>query len=153
MRKSIAVLCLLFLMNNLKAQKNSDSLQLATTFKELISICKNVDLTDPNVTKLGTFYKAAPYIIYRGKNKKREWKDLADYSNEEEKKEVDAICNRINNTVNQDTSYKIVQYLTKLEYEGKWHVLIVSYMRKGIEKHTAFAFLKIGKKFGLGDID
>ncbi len=32
------------------------------------------------------FYKAAPYIIYRGSDKKRAWKDFANYSIGEEKK-------------------------------------------------------------------
>jgi hypothetical protein len=137
----------------LKAQKASDSVKLVKTFTELITICKTVDLKDPKVVKYGTFYQAAPYIIYRGKNNRRQWKDFVDYTNEEEKKEVDNICQKINNTVNQDSSYKILQYLTKRESEGMWHVLIVSYMKNGVVKHTAYAFLKVKGEFGLGDID
>jgi hypothetical protein len=30
---------------------------------------------------------------------------------------------------------------------------MVTYKRKAVEKTTAYAFLKIGNKFGLGDID
>ena len=30
---------------------------------------------------------------------------------------------------------------------------MVSYKKKGVEKTSAYAFLKIGNKFGLGDID
>jgi hypothetical protein len=32
-------------------------------------------------------------------------------------------------------------------------VLMVRYQQNGEEKEAAFAFLKIGKRFGLGDID
>ncbi|MFZ1369287.1 MAG: hypothetical protein WAR78_02830 [Ferruginibacter sp.] len=69
------------------AQKSkSDSLEVAKTLHELLLICRSVDFADPKVTALGYFYKAAPYIIYRGDDKKRNWKDFADYSRADEKK-------------------------------------------------------------------
>ena len=137
-----------------KAQnKKADSTAAAATLKSLLSICKNVDFADPKTTKLGTFYKAAPSIIYRGSDKKRAWKDFANYSNAEEKKGVDEVCFRINGSVNRDSSYKIIKYFTEKESEGIWHVLTVSYKKNGTEKKASFAFLKIGKRFGLGDID
>ena len=55
-----------------KAQnKKADSTAAAATLKSLLSVCKNVDFADPKTTKLGTFYKAAPSIIYRGSDKKK----------------------------------------------------------------------------------
>ena len=137
-----------------KAQNaKADSTAVATTLKSLLSICKNVDFGDPKTTELGTFYKAAPYIVYRGDDKKRAWKVFVNYSTAEEKKGVDEICLRINGSVNKDSSYKIIKYFTEKESEGTWHVLMVSYKKNGIEKKSAFAFLKIGNQFGLGDID
>ena len=113
-----------------------------------------VDFADPKVTKLGTFYKAAPYIVYRGDDKARAWKVMSDYTNEYEKKGVDDVCDRMNRTANQDsTGYRITKYFTEKESEGTWHILMVSYKKKGVEKSAAFAFLKIGNRFGLGDID
>ena len=136
------------------AQKSkADSLDVAKTLHELLLICRSVDFADPKVTVLGYFYKAAPYIIYRGDDKKRNWKDFADYSRADEKKQVDGVCERMNRTANQDSAYTITKYITETESEGTWHVLLVSYKKKGVEKTTAYAFLKIGKKFGLGDID
>lgn len=134
-------------------KRKSDSLEVAKTLHELLLICRSVDFADPKVTALGYFYKAAPYIIYRGDDKKRNWKDFADYSRADEKKQVDAVCEQMNRTANQDSAYTITKYITETESEGTWHVLLVSYKKKGVEKTTAYAFLKIGKKFGLGDID
>lgn len=138
-----------------KAQASkTDSAALAKTLHDLLRICRTVDFADPNVTKLGIFYKAAPFIVYRGDDKKRAWKTMSDYNNEYEKKGVDDICERINRTANQDSSgYKIIKYITEKESEGTWHVLMVSYKKKGLEKTAAYAFLKIGNRFGLGDID
>jgi len=137
-----------------KAQNtNADSAAVASTLKSLLDACKNVDFGDPKTTSLGTFYKAAPYIVYQGSDKKRAWKVFADYGNAEEKKGVDEICTRINESVNQDSNYEIVRYATEKESEGLWHVLIISYRKNGVDKKAAFAFLKIGKRFGLGDID
>jgi hypothetical protein len=152
-------LSLLIFASNLfftaNAQKNkTDSLQVAKTLHELLTICRTVDFADPKVTELGFFYKAAPYIVYRGDDKKRAWKVFADYTRVDEKKGVDAVCERINQTANQDSiGYRIIKYLTQTESEGTWHILMVTYKRKAVEKTTAYAFLKIGNKFGLGDID
>jgi hypothetical protein len=137
-----------------KAQNtNTDSAAVDFTLKSLLDVCKNVDFGDPKTTSLGTFYKAAPYIVYQGSDTKRAWKAFADYSTAEEKKGVDEICTRINGSVNQDNHYEIIRYATEKESEGLWHVLIVSYQKNGVEKKAAFAFLKIGNRIGLGDID
>lgn len=137
-----------------KAQNvQTDSAAVAAIFKQLLSICKNVDFGDPETTTLGMFYKAAPYVVYRGADKKRAWKTSANYSNPEEKKGVDEVCTRINESVNRDNNYKIIKYSTEKESEGTWHVLMVSYKKNGVEKKSAFAFLKIVNRFALGDID
>ncbi len=137
-----------------KAQNvQTDSAAVAAAFKELLSISKNVDFGDPETKTLGMFYKAAPYVVYRGSDKKRAWKTTANYSNAEEKKGVDEVCIRINETVNRDKDYLITKYLTEKESEGTWHVLMVSYKKNGVEKKAAFAFLKIYNRFALGDID
>lgn len=143
-----------FLFSSVNAQnKKTDSLAVTKTLHELFNICKSVDFADPKVSELGTFYKAAPYIIYRGDDKKRNWKDFANYNNNDEKRRVNEVCERINQTANQDSSFKIIKYFTETESEGTWHVLMVTYKRKGTDKTTAYAFLKIRNKFGLGDID
>lgn len=137
-----------------KAQKSStDSSQVAIKLKKLLTICKTVDFANKKVTDSGLFYKAAHYIVYRGEDKKRAWKDVSNYNDKEEKKHVDEVCYRINSSINQDSTYKIVKYFTEKESEGTWHVLMVTYKRKGVEKKTAFAFLKINNSFCLGDID
>ena len=138
-----------------EAQKTkADSLELAKTLHQLLLICRRVDFADPKVSQLGIFYKAAPYVVYRGDDKKRAWKVMSDYTNAYEKKGVDDICERINRTANQDSSgYKIIKYFTEKESEGTWHILIVTYKKKEVEKTAAYAFIKIGNKFGLGDID
>ena len=156
MRITRQIILFYFLLQaaNLKAQNNKpDSTKVAGTLTELLKICAKVDFSDPKVQQLGTFYKAAPYIVYMGENKKRKWKDFANYTNKEEKTQVDEICFRINNSVNQDSNYKFIKYLKQTESEGVWHVIIVSYNRKGKNKQAAFAFLKIRERFALGDID
>jgi len=60
---------------------------------------------------------------------------------------------RINGEVNQDKEYKVIKYLSETESEGTWHVIFVAYNQRGQEEQAIFAFLKIGDKFALGDID
>ena len=130
-----------------------DSAKVASTFKTLLSLCKNVDFSDPKVQEIGTFYKAAPYIVYQGDDKARKWKVPANYQEPKEKEQVNQVCYRINETVNQDTAYVITGYKKQKESEGEWHVLMISYIKKGKHKNAIFAFLKIKDKFLLGDID
>ncbi len=146
---------LILLHSTVKAQTpKADSAQVAKILHELLLICRSANFADPQVTKQGAFYKAAPYIVYRGDDKTRAWKVMSDYTKDYDKKGVDDVCERINRTANQDSSgYKIIKYFTEKESEGIWHVLMVSYKKKGVEKTAAFAFLKIGNRFGLGDID
>ena len=153
-KKIILLLNAIFLFSFANAQnKKADSTAIAKIVKSLLDICKNVDFADTNTTKLGTFYKAAQYIIYQGNDEIRKWKSFANYRDAEDKKGVDQVCTRINESVNRDSSYTIVKYFTEKESEGIWHILMVSYKKKEIEKKSAFAFLKIGNRFGLGDID
>lgn len=123
------------------------------TLQELLHICKNVDFSDPKTTEVGMFYKAAPYIVYRGKDKVRKWKEICDYSKPEDKKGVDQVCYRINSSVNQDSNYKFGSFRKEKESEGVWHVVEVLYSKKGTPKKAYFAFLKIGERYALGDID
>jgi len=155
MKKVYLVALALFLMSPMTslAQASKDSLAVVKTMKELLAICKAVDFRDPKTSSLGLFYKAAPYIVYRGNDEKRKWKEFCKYENAEDKKGVDETCTNINETVNRDSTYKIVRYSTKKESEGLWYILFVSYKKKNVERHAIYAFLKINGRFGLGDID
>jgi hypothetical protein len=152
---SITLLFLLAVSSFAKGQKNSktDSAAVATTLNSLLSVCRHVDFKDPKTTQLGTFYKAAPFILYQGDDKKRAFKVFTDYSKAEDKKGVDEVCFRINASVNRDSTYKIIKYTTEKESEGLWHILVVSFKKNDSERKAAFGFLKIGGRFGLGDID
>lgn len=153
------VYCLLLLMGcgmAMMAQKkrSADSTAIAKVLDTLASIAKNVNFSDPQVREQGYFYKAAPYIIYRGENAKRKWKAFCNYKLAEDNQGVNSICERFNRTINQSNSYTILSYFTETESEGTWHGLEVAYTnKKGKQKKIVFAFLKIGKRFGLGDID
>jgi hypothetical protein len=142
------------LLTFVKAQnKQADSTAVAATFKTLLDLSKNVDFADPKTTSMGALYKAADYVVYRGDDKARAWKAFANYKNAEEKKAVDEVCTKINQTVNQDANYRITKYAIEKESEGTWYILYVSYKKDGANKNALFAFLKIGNRFGLGDID
>jgi len=150
----ITSMLVLFVASFLKAQSiTTDSAKVVNTLQQLLTICKTVDFTDPKVSSIGMFYKAAPYIIYRGDDKNRAWKDFANYADSLEKTGVDNICYKINGSINQDANYKIEKYFTQKESEGIWYVVQVSYVKKGVVKKAVYAFLKVGDRFGLGDID
>jgi hypothetical protein len=138
------------LLSFVKGQnKTADSLAVVKTLRSLLVAAKNEN-RNPNVR----FYKAAPYIVYRGENDKAHaWKTFVNYKIAADRKLVDETCMEINETINMDPNYKISKYSTEKESEGVWHVLSITYLKNGAAKNINFAFLKIGNRFGLGDID
>lgn len=150
----IKLLLLISLLAGIGARsKAQDSAAVVKTFLELLAVCKSVDFADPKVQETGPFYKAAPYIVYQGDDAKRKWKDIANYKNANEREQVDDICFGINGSVNRDPNYTITGYRTNTESEGEWHVVHVSYTKKDRKRNISFAFLKIGDRYALGDID
>jgi len=150
LQQTILISFLVMVIHGTAQTSPSDSTQVVKTLKELLNICK-IDYADPNTGTAGK--NAAQYIVYRGENKSRKWKEFADYSKNEDKQGVDQICLRINSSINLDKNYEIIQYLSETESEGKWHIIIISYNQNGTKKQAAFAFLKIIGRFALGDID
>jgi hypothetical protein len=137
------------LLSFVKAQnKTADSLAVVKTLRSLLVAAKNEN-PNPNVR----FLKAAPFIVYRGDDKAHAWRTFVNYKNAMDRKAVDETCMEINETVNKDPNYKITKYSTEKESEGIWHLLSISYLKNGATKNVNFAFLKIGNRFGLGDID
>ncbi len=98
-------------------------------------------------------YKAASkYIVYRGADTTRKWKDVYDFENEDEKKEVISVCKEIKSYLEEGGDYELTDFSEEEESEGIWYVWLVEF-KKGSHKKVHFAFLKIGKKYALGDID
>ncbi|MFN8243513.1 MAG: hypothetical protein U0X40_05610 [Ferruginibacter sp.] len=131
----------------------TDSARIASTLTELARICRSVDFKDPKTQEQGSFYKAASYIVYRGEDNKRKWKDFANYRDAAERKAVDEVCLRINATINRDPAFRITGYQTQKESEGTWHALTVSYTVEGESRSLLFAFLYVKGRYALGDID
>jgi len=137
------------ILNNC-AQDKGDKAAVRETVKNLIAAC-SVDWLDDKVTELGMFYKAAQYIVYRGEDESRKWKDFANYEDEKEKQYVDDVCYRIN-TIIGGGDIEFGKFSTEDESEGTWYVQEVKY-GQDFQKTAIFAFLKIGDRFALGDID
>lgn len=95
---------------------------------------------------------AAKYIVYRGDDTSRAWKDVYNYYNEEEKKNVIDICKRIKNFLVTGGDYELTDFTEEKESEGTWYTWLVEF-QKGDKRKVSFSFLKIGKKYALGDID
>lgn len=104
------------------------------------------------IAKGDDWSKAAPYIVYRGEDEKRNrWKEVCDY--EKDKKYVDEICREIKGFLKDHDSYEIGKFKMKKESEGVWHSLEVTFKKGDTTKKKIFAFLKIKDDYALGDID
>jgi len=95
---------------------------------------------------------ASKYIVYRGSDTSRIWKDVYNYENEDEKKSVVDICKRIKSYLEEGGDYELSEFTEEKESEGMWYTWLVEF-KKGSHRKVYFSFLKIGKKYALGDID
>jgi len=99
-------------------------------------------------------YKSAcSYIIYKGEDKTREWKDYLDENNSDELKDSKQICLRIKSYLIECSEYEFKKFSTETESEGEWCVWKVDLFTSGKIKTQYFCFLKIKGKYCLGDID
>lgn len=95
----------------------------------------------------------ASYLVYRGENKKRNWKDTYRYDGTEENKQVEWRCDYIRKLLLGYDSYEFGDVEIDTESEGEWVALEVTFKKGEEYKKMRFAFLKIKGKYSLGDMD
>ena len=100
------------------------------------------------------YSEAASYCVYRGSDKSREWKDVCNYEDEEDIKEVKGICNRIKEYLDESIEYNFGEFSTESESEGVWNVWEVIFIKENYGSYKMyFCFLEINGKYAIGDID
>lgn len=103
-------------------------------------------------TKDANHEKLAEYILYRGKDETRNWKDIADYNDPFEKQQVQAAANIIFNHVD-GAEYKFGKYETEEESEGEWNVIHVTFTKNEKENTVIFSMLLVNGAFRLGELN
>ena len=100
------------------------------------------------------YSEAASYCVYRGTDESREWKDVCNYEDEKDIKEVKGICIRIKNYLDESIEYNFGEFSTESESEGVWNVWEVIFtMDESKQKKVYFCLLNIDGKYAIGDID
>lgn len=95
---------------------------------------------------------AAPFIVYRGPDGARNWKDLANYANEDEKERVDGLFKETWGLL-QLGAPRFLTFRSERESEGQWLVWQVAFGEATGAKTVDFAWLDVKGTLGLGDID
>ena len=139
-KKTLLFLICLFSFNTLAFTQDETSEKVADRLRKLF------------VLSFSDNYKvAAKYIVYRGSDSTRIWKDVYNFSKTDEKDAVIDVCTRIKNHLIEGGDYELTEFKTEEESEGKWYVWEVVFKNGNVKRY--FAFLKIKGKFALGDID
>ncbi len=115
--------------------------QVKARLIELFELCKNRD-----------YEKAASYIVYRGNDTSRVWRDVYSFDNIDEQKYVVEVCEEIRSYFYDYKSYEFSEFKTERESEGLWCIWKVVFSEE-TNKNIYFAFLKIKGEYALGDID
>lgn len=136
----LLILVFLFIISN-HSFSQSKSEKVKTRMIELFELVKENNYSD-----------AASYLVYRGEDKSRKWKDHYDYNNETEGLDVDRLCKEINAMLTGGGGYEFVKFRTETESEGQWCIWELKFENIPDSKFY-FACLKIKGKYCLGDID
>lgn len=88
-------------------------------------------------------------LVYRGNDETRRWKTALNVNDSLEKQQAMNFMDRVSRAVEGCADYKTGEINTERESEGTWIILPLQCGDKTVQ----FAFLKIGDKVLLGDID
>jgi hypothetical protein len=94
----------------------------------------------------------AKRVVYRGSDAARRWKDLVDYSNEEDKARVDGLLGKIAALAGDGTP-RFLEFRSERESEGQWLVWKVTFGDGADAPSAVFAMLEVKGTIALGDID
>lgn len=142
MRAIVLFLTLFFFANQAFAQQKSDKENVKQTIKKLFEL-----------VEAGKSNQLANYIVYRGNDKNRKWKDNCHYDVEEEKYQVQNLHQKIADRY-LPYKYEFVNFFSEKESEGEWLVWEMKFFTGDDEtKKVYFAFLKVNDQYLLGDID
>lgn len=108
----------------------------------LLAACKSNDYT-----------RAAKYIVYRGPDKRREWKSAANYSNEAEQESIRGVCDRIGASLTLDATPEFARFTMQKEGTQEWGAWELVFEAESQQERILFAFVKVRGKYLLGDID
>ncbi len=135
-RFAILVVCLLLTTTTQAQNKDAEMAQ-----RDLIKIFELCKKTDDKAL--------ADYIVYRGDDEARRWKDTYKANNKEELASVAGMRYLIQSRYLGMGDYAFANFFQEEESEGVWNIWEVHFNGKPV----FFAMLKIGDRFAIGDID
>lgn len=99
------------------------------------------------------YAEAAKYFVYRGREKNREWKDVCNYNNPDERTAVESSGGTIKALLAQSDSYTFSKYVEQTKREGRWHVWEMTFQKDSNRGTVYFALLKVKGRYAVGDIN
>lgn len=152
--RRIALLTIFFCFQAVVLLAQKDSIQVAEKLTELMKVCQKIDFADPNIMKLGVYYKAAPFFIYKGADAKRNLKAAIDYSIKEEKSYVDQHCKALNALLSHNDERVFGAFLVEEKMEGKTYTIELHYRDNQYEgfQLKKFSFVSVAGEMYLVNI-
>ncbi len=139
--KYLLTIGLLFLFSALFAQNNKEAEQVKGVIHQIFELCKE----EQDI-------RLAEFIVYRGDDQERRWKDVCNTSDPNDMERVRSIRRRIQKKI-IPYKYEFIKFITEEESEGQWYVWELKLTKGDQTKKIYLAFLNIQGEFALGDID
>ena len=153
MKKYTLLFCFLLLLLS-KSYAQKDSIQVAERLNGLMEVCRKMDFSDPNIMKLGVYYKAADFFIYKGVDAERNLKTSIDYSQKMEKSYVDKICKALNVLLSHNSECVLGAFSKEEKMEGVVYSIDLLYRDSEYDGFSSkiFSFIKVGSKMYLIEV-
>lgn len=110
----------------------------------IITILQKDQLTDNDISEM------SGYLVYRGSEQSRRWKDVMNPAVEEEKALVKGFMEEMREQFTRVTDYEYGEFLTEEKSEGVWYIQQVT-ASTGMQYY--FAMLNVNGEYVIGDID
>jgi hypothetical protein len=146
MKKLLLTILTFLSIYMVSAQVSKDSLEIATTLEEIITVCNSV-LPDGESKDALIFERLSAYILYTGSDAARSNKAGCDYNKVEDRKLVDNIGLNLKKWLDLISEYKIFKYQVIKKNNLDFHTITVAYQPLKTGKNKVFEFLKIKDKF------
>jgi hypothetical protein len=96
----------------------------------------------------------APWLVFKSGNTAETWKRSLRYNDDEEQLAIEKECAKLQVLVTGLQDYSYVEFASTQDAEGEWLIWKVKLnYQDGENEASTFAFLKVGDRYLLGDIE
>ncbi|MCF8239928.1 MAG: hypothetical protein K9J16_00975 [Melioribacteraceae bacterium] len=140
--KSIYLFSLLYLLLSVSSHAQNDEISVKKLVENIFDKCRAEN-----------FQSAREFIVYTGKDNKRNLRDKYNFRDKSEENQVKRMCKKIYALIEISDEYSFSDYNHEIKDGTEWHYITVHFLSGGQELKNTFKIIKLENNYLLADID